>query len=209
MHELSFGTWLIHISSVIEWIFAIFVINKISTYKKYNLFFWLSLAMVPNLIGAMCAITWHIYDNQENLYGLVSLQGIFTFIGNSTLALAAIKIFKEKRLMNDLFFKFIEKLGSIDNTLLFAVSIIPYAIFLFYLYKIKSVNIFVKTGFSLTVLFVFITILVSIFTLNYYDKTLVEVDFLHGFAESFLTLSDFVILFGFIKLLNSLEVNNS
>jgi len=111
--------------------------------------------------------------------------------------------------MNDLFIKFIEKLASINNTLLFAVSIIPYAIFLFYLYKIKSVNIFIKTGFSLTVLFVFITILVSIFTLNFYDKTLVEVDFLHGFAESFLSLSDFVILFGFIKLLNSLEVNNS
>ena len=64
MHELSFGTWLIHISSVIEWIFAIFVINKISTYKKYNLFFWLSLAMVPNLIGAMCAITWELSDFQ-------------------------------------------------------------------------------------------------------------------------------------------------
>ena len=94
MHELSFGTWLIHISSVTEWIFAILVINKISKYKKYNLYFWLSLAMVPNLIGAMCAITWHIYDNQENLYGLVSLQGIFTLIGNSTLAIAAIKIFR-------------------------------------------------------------------------------------------------------------------
>ena len=94
MHELSFGTWLIHISSVIEWIYAILVINKISKYKKYNLYFWLSLAMVPNLIGAMCAITWHIYDNQENLYGLVSLQAIFTFIGNSTLGLAAIKIFR-------------------------------------------------------------------------------------------------------------------
>ena len=96
MHELSFGTWLIHISSVIEWIFTILVINKISKYKNYNLFFWLSLAMIPNLIGAMCAITWHIYDNQENLYGLVSLQGIFTFIGNSTLALAVIKIFRGK-----------------------------------------------------------------------------------------------------------------
>ena len=93
MHELSFGTWLIHISSVIEWIYTIFVINKISKYKNYNIFFWLSIAMVPNLIGAMCAITWHIYDNQDSLYGLVSLQGIFTFIGNSTLALAAIKIF--------------------------------------------------------------------------------------------------------------------
>ena len=96
MHELSFGTWLIHISSVIEWIFAILVINKISKYKKYNLFFWLSLAMVPNLIGAMCAITWHIYDNQVNLYGLVSLQGIFTLIGNLTLAFASIIIFKGK-----------------------------------------------------------------------------------------------------------------
>ena len=74
--------------------------------------------------------------------------------------------------MNDLFIKFIEKLGSIDNTSLFALSIIPYAIFLYYLYKIKSVNIFVKTGFSLTVLFVLITILVSIFTLNYYNKSM-------------------------------------
>ena len=111
--------------------------------------------------------------------------------------------------MNDLFIKFLEKLVSIDNTALFAASIFPYAIFLFYLYKIKSVNKLVKTGYSLTVLFVFITILVSIYSLNYYDKTLVEVDFLHGLAESFLTLSDFVILMGFIKTLNNIEVNNS
>ena len=111
--------------------------------------------------------------------------------------------------MNDLFIKFIEKLASIDNTALFAASIFPYAIFLFYLYKIKSVNKLVKTGYSLTVLFVFITIVVSIYASNYLDKTLVEVDFLHGFAESFLTLSDFVILLGFIKILSNLEVNNS
>jgi len=111
--------------------------------------------------------------------------------------------------MNDLFIKFIEKLASIDHTALFAASIFPYAIFLYYLYKIKSVNRLIKTGFSLTVLFVFITIVVSIYTLNYYDKTLVEVDFMHGLAESFLTLSDFVILLGFIKILNSLEVKNS
>ena len=111
--------------------------------------------------------------------------------------------------MNDLFLKFIEKLGYIDNTALFAASIIPYAIFLFFLYKIKHINKLVKIGFSLTVLFVFITILASIFTLNYYDKTLVDVDFLHGSAEFFLTLSDFVILIGFLKTLNSLEVKNS
>ena len=111
--------------------------------------------------------------------------------------------------MNDLFLKLIEKLGLFDNTALFAASIIPYSIFLFYLFKIKSVNKLVKTGFSLTVFFVFITIVMSIFALNYYDKSLVEIDYLHGSAEFFLTLSDFIILLGFIKILNNLEVNNS
>jgi len=50
--------------------------------------------MIPNLISAMCAITWHIYDNQEILYGLVTLQGISTLIGNSTLAISTIVIYK-------------------------------------------------------------------------------------------------------------------
>ena len=94
MHELSFGTWLIHISSVLEWIYAIFIINKISNFQKLDPYYWLSLAMIPNLIGAMCAITWHIFDNQSALYGLVTLQGIFTFLGNSTLAIATIFIYK-------------------------------------------------------------------------------------------------------------------
>ncbi len=95
MHELSFGTWIIHISSILEWIFTIFIINQISVYSKYKSLIWLGLAMIPNLIGGMCAITWHIYDNQQELYGLVTLQGIFTTIGNFTLALAAIYIYKK------------------------------------------------------------------------------------------------------------------
>ncbi len=111
--------------------------------------------------------------------------------------------------MNDFFLRFIDYLSRFDNTALFAASIIPYSIFLFYLYKIKSINKFIKIGFSLTVLFVFITIVISIFSLNYFDRTLVEVDVLHGSAEFFLTLSDFVILLGFIKMLNKLEVNKS
>ena len=98
MHELSFITWVIHISSVIEWIVAIFVIIQISNYKRYKSFFWLGIAMIPNLIGAMCAITWHIYDNSPVLYGLVTLQGIFTTLGNTTLAAASIYLFKNENL---------------------------------------------------------------------------------------------------------------
>ena len=111
--------------------------------------------------------------------------------------------------MNNFFLKFLEFLSKFDNTALFAASIIPYSIFLYYLYKINSINRAIKIGFSLTVLFVFITIVLSIYSQTYLNRTLVEVDVLHGSAEFFLTLSDFVILLGFIKMLNSLEVNNS
>ena len=111
--------------------------------------------------------------------------------------------------MNDFFLRFIEFLSRLENTALFGASIVPYSIFLYYLYKINSINKVIKIGFSLTVLFVFITIVVSIYSQAYLNRTLVEVDVLHGSAEFFLTLSDFVILLGFIKMLNRLEVNNS
>ena len=111
--------------------------------------------------------------------------------------------------MNNFFIRLIEKLAVFDNTAIFAVSIVPYSFFLFFLYKTKSINNLIKIGFSLTVLFVFLTIIISIFTLTYLDKTLVEVDFLHGSAELFLTISDFVILIGFIQMLKELEVKNS
>jgi len=111
--------------------------------------------------------------------------------------------------MNDFFLRFLNFLSKFDNTPLFAASILPYSIFLFFLYKIKEINNLIKIGFSLTVLFVFITIVISIFSQAYYNRTLVEIDVLHGSAELFLTISDFVILLGFIKMLNRLEVNNS
>ena len=93
--------------------------------------------------------------------------------------------------MNNFFLRFLDYLSTFDNTALFAASIIPYSIFLYYLYKIKSLNKLIKIGFSLTVLFVFITIVISIFSLTYIHKTLVEVDVLHGSAQFILTLSDF------------------
>tara|TARA_B100000941_G_C28430188_1_gene513783 strand:- start:345 stop:680 length:336 start_codon:yes stop_codon:yes gene_type:complete len=111
--------------------------------------------------------------------------------------------------MNEFFLRFLDFLSEFDNTVLFAASIIPYAVFLNYLFKIKSINKVIKVGFSLTVLFVFITIVISIYSQTYFNRTLVEVDLLHGSAEFFLTLSDCVILVGFIKMLNNLEVNNS
>ena len=111
--------------------------------------------------------------------------------------------------MSDFFIKFIEKLSFYENTYIFVFSIIPYAIFLYYLFKIEHLNKIVKIGFSLTLLFVAITIIFSISAEVIYGRSLVEVDLFHGLAESFLTLSDFVILLGFISILKKLEVKNS
>ena len=111
--------------------------------------------------------------------------------------------------MDEFLLNLFDYLANINNNPIFALSIIPYTIFLFYLYKIKSVNNTIKVGFTLTVVFVFITIIFSILSQYLYNKTLVEVDLFHGSAELFLTISDFVILIGFIKILNALEVKNS
>tara|TARA_Y100000589_G_scaffold265777_1_gene256833 strand:- start:445 stop:780 length:336 start_codon:yes stop_codon:yes gene_type:complete len=111
--------------------------------------------------------------------------------------------------MNNFFIEFINKLSSYENTYIFVLSIVPYSIFLYYLFKIKELNNIVKIGFSLTILFVAITIIFSICAEIIYGRSLVEVDLFHGLAESFLTLSDFVILLGFLSVLKKLEVKNS
>ena len=102
-----------------------------------------------------------------------------------------------------------DKLSIIDNNYIFIISIIPYSIFLFYLYKNPNLNKTIKIGFSLTLLFVLVTIIFSIISIAVYDKSLVEIDSFHGFAEAFLTLTDFIILLGLINLLKKIEVNNS
>ena len=111
--------------------------------------------------------------------------------------------------MNNYLREILDKLSVIDNNYIFVISIIPYSIFLFYLYKNPKINRTIKIGFSLTLLFVLITIIFSLISLTIYDKTLVEVDSFHGLAEAFLTLTDFIILLGFINLLKKIEVKNS
>ena len=46
-------------------------------------------AMLPALVSAMAACTWHLYDNAEELRWLVTLQASFTLFGNAMLAWAA------------------------------------------------------------------------------------------------------------------------
>lgn len=89
MHALSIPTWVIHISSVIEWIAAIWLIWLYADLKSNPAWRGLSLAMLPLLISAMCACTWHYFDNNPALEWLVIVQAAMTLVGNTTLCLAA------------------------------------------------------------------------------------------------------------------------
>ena len=55
-------------------------------------------AMLPALVSAMAACTWHLYDNAEELRWLVTLQASFTLIGNVLLAWAAWSLDDSERL---------------------------------------------------------------------------------------------------------------
>ena len=82
MHALSLGTWWIHVASVIEWCVAIVLIQK----RGLTGLAW---AMLPAVISAMAACTWHLFDNSEVLRPLVTLQAALTLGGNVALAWAA------------------------------------------------------------------------------------------------------------------------
>ena len=89
MHALSIPTWIIHVSSVVEWIAAIWLIWTYGEVKGDRSWWALSLGMLPALVSAMCACTWHFFDNPKSLEWLVTLQATMTVVGNITLCGAA------------------------------------------------------------------------------------------------------------------------
>ncbi|WP_197985590.1 DUF2499 domain-containing protein [Leptolyngbya sp. Cla-17] len=89
MNALSIPTWIIHISSVVEWIAAIWLIWSYGEVINNPAWKALSFGMLPALVSAMCACTWHFFDNPSSLAWLVTLQAAMTVLGNVTVMLAA------------------------------------------------------------------------------------------------------------------------
>jgi len=89
MHALSIPTWIVHVSSVIEWIAAIWLIWSYGEITGDRPWFALSWGMLPALVSAMCACTWHFFDNPQSLEWLVDIQASLTVVGNCTLLAAA------------------------------------------------------------------------------------------------------------------------
>ena len=107
----------------------------------------------------------------------------------------------------------LESIARVDPSPFFILSLIPYLVFLRYAGKTKSIPKISLLGFKLTLLFVFMTIVFAIISLIYFEEELTNVDVLHGLAESFLTISDALVVYGFVLMMQSVrrktEVNNS
>jgi hypothetical protein len=97
MHALSLGTWWIHVTSVLEWILAIVAVEAFGRRRQEPGWRWLALAMVPALGSAMAACTWHLFDNSNDLKGLVVFQAGLTALGNLAQAGAAFNLLRLQR----------------------------------------------------------------------------------------------------------------
>ncbi|KAK9079709.1 hypothetical protein SSX86_001382 [Deinandra increscens subsp. villosa] len=96
-NALSLPTWAIHVSSVVEWVTAMVLVWQYGEKSGYESWKGLSWGMVPLLGGAFCACTWHFFYNSESLEVLVALQGALTVIGNTTMCIAAYRIYKSSQ----------------------------------------------------------------------------------------------------------------
>lgn len=80
---------------------------------------------------------------------------------------------------------------------LFALSLFPYLGFLWFLTRSRQAPRLALIGFYMTLVFVGVTIPAGIYAKVAYGENLANVDWLHGGAESFLTLSNILIVLGF------------
>ena len=80
---------------------------------------------------------------------------------------------------------------------LFAVSLFPYLGFLWFITRSGKIPRLALIGFYVLLVFVAVTIPAGIYAQIHYGKALANVDWLHGGAEFFLTLSNILVVLGF------------
>lgn len=80
---------------------------------------------------------------------------------------------------------------------IFALSLFPYLGFLWFLTRSRQVPRLALIGFYGTLVFVAITIPAGIYAKVAYGDSLANIDWLHGGAELFLTLSNILVVLGF------------
>ena len=92
INALSIPTWIIHFSSVFEYLIAMSLVWKYSEVTKNEKWKGLTWGMLPLHASGICACVYHFFYNPSSLQFLVSMQAGFTLLGNITCMIAAFRI---------------------------------------------------------------------------------------------------------------------
>jgi hypothetical protein len=92
INALTIPTWVIHFSSVIEYLIAMDLVWKFSQVTGNEKWKGLTWGMLPLHASGICACTYHFFYNPSSLQFLVSMQAGFTLLGNITCMIAAFRI---------------------------------------------------------------------------------------------------------------------
>ncbi|CAM9439889.1 unnamed protein product, partial [Phaeothamnion confervicola] len=91
-NALSFPTWMVHVSSLIEWLVAMTYIWRYADVSGVPQWKGLTWGMLPLHTSGLCACTFHILYNAPSVAYLVPVQAALTCFGNATMAFATWRV---------------------------------------------------------------------------------------------------------------------
>lgn len=96
-NALSFPTWMVHTSSLFEWLTAMGLVWRYAEVSGNPRWKGLTWGMLPFHSSGLCACTYHVFYNTAPVGGLVALQSLLTVVGDMTCWYAAYRIFEYSR----------------------------------------------------------------------------------------------------------------
>lgn len=96
-NALTIPTWMIHFSSVFEYLFAMNLVWQYSETTGNEKWKGLTWGMLPLHASGICACTYHFFYNDPSLQFLVTSQAGLTLLGNITCMIAAFRIARSNR----------------------------------------------------------------------------------------------------------------
>jgi len=93
-NALSVPTWVIHASSLVEWLVAMGLMWKRADDTGNQTWKGVTWGMLPLHTSGICACTYHLFYNAESVGFLVALQAFLTVVGNCTLCFATLRLAK-------------------------------------------------------------------------------------------------------------------
>jgi hypothetical protein len=211
---LSIPTWIIHISSMVEWGLASLFLYRYGQALRREDIKKFALLMLPHWAGGWCVIFFHL--TSDTVLFWLDASKVINFVGSICLLYGSIQLLLSHRakqatltlsaLMVLMVFQPIQTFPElywrakiIDA--IFQLSSVIYFVFLvsllFVYRRDKSVfSPITVFGFWFVLFFVAVTIVCMHFSKLRGYPTLTHDDVLHGLAESLLTLSNLLIVIG-------------